>query len=109
MTGEQMNTAKTVSDRKALKAAWDEFISTGKVRKGSIRDEIVESWERCKSYGLDPCLKRIETEFNDEYKKKIMAENKALIDTARPFLLGLYDIIKSLEMVVFLTDRVGFI
>ena len=46
MTGEQMNTAKTVSDRKALKAAWDEFISTGKVRKGIIRDEIVESWER---------------------------------------------------------------
>lgn len=104
-----MNTAKKVSDRKALKAAWNEFISTGKVTRGIVRDEIVESWKRCKSFRLDPYLKRIKTDFSDEYKKKIIAENKPLIDTARPFLLGLYDIIKSLEMVVFLTDKDGFI
>lgn len=104
-----MSTAKTVSGRKALKAAWDAFISTGKVTRGIIREEIVESWQRCKSFGIDPYFKRIETDFSDEYKKRIISENKLLIDTARPFLLGLYDIIKSLEMVVFLTDKDGFI
>ena len=104
-----MKTVYAIPDRKELKSAWNEFIATGKVRKGAIRDEVLESWERCKSYGVNPYLERIEPDFSDEYKLKIMSENKVLIDTARPFLMGLYDIIRSLEMVVFLTDRDGFI
>lgn len=104
-----MSHVKTIPNRKELKAAWNEFVSTGEVRSGVVRDEILESWKRCRSYGLDPHIGLIVTDLSEEDKKRIITENMALIETARPFLKSLFEVIKSLEMVVFLTDRNGFI
>ena len=64
----------------------------------------MESWRRCRSHGLDPFLTKINKNVVYEEKSGILDKNRTLIDTARPFLEGLFELIKSLEMVVFLTD-----
>jgi transcriptional regulator with PAS, ATPase and Fis domain len=98
-----------IPERNKLKTAWSEFTKTGSVKVGVVKDEILKSWMRCKSYGLDPYSDRIETDISEADKQKFQAENSVLIETARPFLDSLFELIKSLEMVVFLTDRNGFI
>ncbi|MFH0787321.1 MAG: sigma 54-interacting transcriptional regulator [Pseudomonadota bacterium] len=104
-----MDHENRILNRKKLKAVWQEFVKTGKVRPGVVRDEIIESWKRCRSFGLDPFASNIVRAVSQEEWEAVMANNKALIATARPFLHGLYELIKSLEMVVFLTDKDGFI
>ncbi|MCD6280925.1 MAG: sigma 54-interacting transcriptional regulator [Deltaproteobacteria bacterium] len=96
-------------DRRKLRLAWEEFVNTGKVKGGIIRDDILASWRRCRSYGLDPFTDCIITDISEDAKEKAFAENNNLIITARPFLRSLYNLIRSLEMVTFLTDRDGFI
>ena len=98
-----------IPERNKLKTAWNEFTKTGSVKVGVVKDEILKSWMRCKSYGLDPYSDRIETDISEADKQKFQAENSVLIETARPFLDSLFELIKSLEMVVFLTDRNGYI
>ena len=97
------------SDRKKLRAALDEFMSTGRVRDGVLRDEILESWKRCKSLGVNPWMHRLETTMSEDEKKRRLEENRDLVTTARPFLTSLAELIKGLEMVVFLTDKDAFI
>jgi len=96
-------------DRAELRAAWEQFVSHGTLNPDLVRQEILESWERCKSYGLDPYAPDICAEFNAEDKERIFQEKHFLMKTARPFLQGLYKLIRSMEMVVFLTDQCGFI
>ncbi|MBC8417944.1 MAG: sigma 54-interacting transcriptional regulator [Desulfobacterales bacterium] len=98
-----------IPDRSELKAAWNEFMATGEVTGTVPRKEILDSWKRCRAYGTDPFTDRIETGIGEAEKAEIFEENKTLIETARPFLESLFQVIKSLEMVVFLTDRDGFI
>ena len=93
------------SDPKKIKIAWNEFIKMDKVKQGVVRNEILESWRRCKSYGLDPNAEKIITDISDEEKSKILTENKTLIDTARPFLENLFDVINELELLVYLTNK----
>ena len=84
-------------------------MATGEVTGTVLRREITASWKRCRAYGTDPFMERIETGMGEAEKARIFEENKPLIETARPFLKTLFEVIKSLEMVVFLTDRNGFI
>ena len=104
-----MNQKNKIRDRKKLKAAWQEFVKIGRVKPGIVRDEIIDSWKRCRSFGLDPFINSAVKPVSMEEWEGIVANNKALITTAHPFLQGLYELIKSLEMVVFLTDKDGFI
>lgn len=95
--------------REMLKTAWDEFISKGTVSNGVIREEILQSWQRCKTNGLDPYTQAINHNIGEAEGKAILAENRQLIETAHPFLESLFKFIRSLEMVIFLTDRDGVI
>ena len=94
-----------ISDSKKVKKAWREFVKTGKVRKGLIRDEILKSWKRCKSYGLDPNIEKITTVLTEEEIRKLLAENRALIDKTRLFLEGFSDWIKEQEVTFFLANK----
>ena len=98
-----------IRDRKKLKAAWQEFVKTGQVRRGVVRGEIVESWKRCKASGLNPYAKRILSDISEDEKKNIIDRGSELIETARPFLKSLFELIKSLDMVVYLSNKEGVI
>ncbi len=96
-------------DRETLKAAWNEFVATGAVSGGAVRDEILRSWQRCRADGLDPRSGTVPSHLMEPEKKNILRENRVLIEAARPFLEGLSKLISGLQMVLFLTDRNGFI
>lgn len=108
MTGEliQNNPDITVC-RERIKAAWENFIDKGEVRKGIIREEILQSWRRCWNAGVDPytsSLPKLDTDVNE-----LMEEKNFFISMARPFLEGLSNIIGTLGHIVFLTDENGYI
>ncbi len=76
-------------DRETLKAAWNEFVATGAVSGGAVRDEILRSWQRCRADGLDPRSGTVPSHLMEPEKKNILRENRVLIEAARPFLEGL--------------------
>jgi len=104
-----MDSHEMIPNRRALRAAWERFVLSDDEPDDVVRTEIIESWKRCKSYGVNPLIDRIESHVTQTEKAKRMGSNKDLIATARPFLTSLAELIKSLEMVVFLTDRDAFI
>ncbi len=100
-------------DKKKILEAKKKFIDTGSIRKGIVRDEILDSWKRCRSYSLDPDSDKNISGLTDNDKNKILSKNRALIEAARPFLENLckvisknfYELVGSLGLVVYLTDK----
>jgi sigma-54 dependent transcriptional regulator, acetoin dehydrogenase operon transcriptional activator AcoR len=99
----------TSPDRARIKVAWERFIETGSVDSSVIRREIRESWKRCRDLELDPFTDYIGAEISRKEKENSFARNSDLLTVARPFLKNLFELIRSLEFVIFLTDRNGFI
>lgn len=97
------------ADRKKIHNAWTEFMETGKVRKGLIREEILQSWIVCRNLGLNPQTATFRCVSVTE-KRKAIQENEFLINAARPFLKNLFNlVIKDMDMALFLTDRNGLV
>jgi len=92
-----------------FRPAWEQFIATGTVPEGVIREEVLASWQRCRDMGVDPYAQIIQADCADERKERILRDNAALIATARPFLKGIFDLVRHLDGVTFLTDHEGFI
>ncbi|MEN6472820.1 MAG: sigma 54-interacting transcriptional regulator [Syntrophaceae bacterium] len=95
--------------KKDIRHAWERFIATGKVPPGVIRKEVLASWRRCRELGLDPYTQTISAAFAEDEKGRILKDNAALIATARPFLMGIFELVRNLDGVSFLTDQDGFI
>lgn len=91
------------------KKLWVQFISTGIVPDGSVREEVHASWKRCRAFGLDPHTQTISAAFPNGEKERTLQAHATLIATARPFLMGLFELIRNLDGVSFLTDQDGFI
>ena len=95
--------------KKDIQVAWEQFIATGTVPPGAIREEVLASWRRCRGLGLDPYTQMITARFSEREKERILKQNAGLISTARPFLMGIFELIRNLDGVSFLTDHDGFI
>lgn len=92
-----------------IKTAWNEFIKTGAVKEGSVREDVLESWKRSRDLGIDPYSEDLH--FLDKFDlQKIITKNKLLINAAQPFLEHLFQVvIKEMDMTMFLTDRNGVV
>jgi len=86
---------------------WETVIVKRQIESISHKNDIAESWRRCLQKQLDPynsinhnittkCLDRA------EYSRKLM-------NVAKPYLTKLYDTVKGMDVVIFLTDRIGTI
>jgi len=89
----------------SIKKAWEEFQSTGEVSvEGVVREEVLQSWRRCKSVGLDPYAPVLFQISKDEISERI-EHNRVLISVATPFLQTLVDSVKGSGFRVDLYDR----
>ncbi|MGV8080611.1 MAG: sigma-54-dependent Fis family transcriptional regulator [Syntrophales bacterium] len=88
-----------------IKAAWEAFIATGDVPEGSLRQEILESWRRCRALGLDPYTETNPDPVNVPGAESMIRQKDFLIRAARPFLESLFNLIRDWGMVVYLTDE----
>lgn len=103
-----MSSRTPVHDREKLNRDWNHFMKTGTLPKdGVIRAEILESWMRCFARGVDPYTEMSPFVITQEETEALIVEHTELIRATDPFLDGLYELVRDLEMVVFLTDKDG--
>lgn len=97
-------------DQKRKKAllAWEAFIKDEPIEEGSVRDIILDSWKRSKEYGVDPFSLTCEILSEEEIKKRIQ-RREALVDTAKPYLEKIYNIVEDSNFYVAVTDEDGYI
>jgi Transcriptional activator of acetoin/glycerol metabolism len=87
--------------------AWNEFVKEGCINH-KVRDEIAESWRRCKSYQVSPMDGKGKNKYKASEKLKIQ-ENAQLISVARPIIENVYSIVEGSGFAVMLADKDGYI
>jgi PAS domain S-box-containing protein len=88
--------------------AWQQFIEKRQVEPAVVPDVIVDSWNRCAGYNVDPY------HLNDEIMSRRdlperLRDNKRLLEIANPVIDKLYVLLKDSGYTVFLTDYHGYI
>lgn len=87
--------------------AWKQFIENGFV-DSNVKQEIADSWRRCKSYGVD----HMSGCGNDRYKVPFelkIKENAELISVAHPIMENVYNIVAGSGFAIILADKDGYI
>jgi PAS domain S-box-containing protein len=88
---------------------WELFISEGILNKEGLRDVISKSWERSKSYNIDPFKNDFSIELSEDDLKKKYKEFLPLLETAKPLMQTLYNLIQNSNFMIRLTDRDGYV
>ena len=86
---------------------WEEFIHNGRLISGTVREEIFDSWKRCKEIGVDPAAspqlpKISESDWND-----LRDANRAVIDATEKFAAMLGDLLTEQGVQISITDAQG--
>ncbi len=90
-------------------AEWKQFIQGGEVDRSIVNPLILESWERCKSKGVNPYLTSVPTVLRGGALETLLEANRELIETSHPFMDQLYEVVKGSSFVVALSDANGFL
>ncbi|MFZ0928327.1 MAG: sigma-54-dependent Fis family transcriptional regulator [Syntrophobacteraceae bacterium] len=88
---------------------WRKFVRGMEVDSGGVRPVIVDSWERCRSKGVDPYLTRVPLVLDGERLQALLERNGELIDISRPFMEHLFGFVKGSTFIVALSDANGFL
>ncbi|MFH0727097.1 MAG: sigma 54-interacting transcriptional regulator [Pseudomonadota bacterium] len=95
--------------REQLQEAWRKFIETGEESPDIVRAEILASWKKCRSNGLAPYGDLVREEGAHDTIERLCEASKDLLTAARPVMESLAEIIKSLGMVIYLTNADGVV
>ncbi len=93
-------------NRKEIKEALTNFQAGRPFETKYIRKEILDSWERCRGYGVDPQVTDGEV-LSSQQVNKLQEDNKDLIAAADEYLRTLYDAISDYGTILILTDHEG--
>lgn len=89
---------------------WKSFITTGRLPRGSLRREILESWKRCKlQYALDPYATPRPVKLSEQELFQRKQENEILLEAAKPFLRVLSSSVRGSGFIITLADRDGYV
>lgn len=88
---------------------WELFVSEGVLNKNGLRDIISQSWERSKLYGIDPFKNNFSIELTQNDLKNKYKEFLPLLETAKPLMQTLYNLIQNSDFMIRLTDRDGYV
>jgi transcriptional regulator with PAS, ATPase and Fis domain len=89
---------------------WEHFIQGEmKIDISVIPNEILESWLRCQSMGVEPLTQPRNTILSGQDLQAVLSNNKKLIEASQPFMSHLYHIVKSSRFTVSLFDKDGYI
>ncbi len=88
--------------------AWEKQVKNETYNHSFIRPEIFDSWVRSNEFLVDPyhMKKNILPPHALEEKKE---ENKELINTVKPYMNNIYNIVKGSGFYIMLTDKDGYI
>ncbi len=89
---------------------WKKFISGERnIDTSVVSQELLDSWIRCVSMGIDPLAKAHNKILEGEELKALLSKNKALIDASLPFMISLYEFLEGPGFIILLFDRESFI
>lgn len=91
-----------------LKEAWEYFIEDREYDFSFIRPEILDSWKRSRSVGVDPKKINYRNLSADELNLKIN-KNIGLISIVHPYLEQIYSIVRGSGSYILLCDRDGYV
>ncbi len=89
---------------------WEKFISGGtKLDEAVIPNDILESWNRCKNYGVNPKKAIINNVLTGNRLKELQHRNKELIKISWPFMRHLYKFVEGSGIIVVLFNHEGYL
>ena len=99
-------------NQQAIKKAHENFINGRRVETGSVRPEILQSWQRSKALGIDPEMKKFPSVLNKGQVSELLAANELLISCARDILKNFFHLIRedtAANNVIMLMDREAYL
>lgn len=96
-----------MASRKSLeniRREWERFVRTGDCDEGVVRKEILDSWKRCRAFGIDPDGGVCEQVLEGDDLAGLLEDNKELIELAKPVLNGLYSFLKGSGFYIILAN-----
>jgi transcriptional regulator of acetoin/glycerol metabolism len=89
---------------------WNHFINgETKIDISVIPGEILESWQRCQSLGVNPINPPKPPVLTEGEIKELLQKNKPLIDASEMFVNHLYHFVRSSRFTVSLYDKDGYV
>ncbi|MCR4441840.1 MAG: sigma 54-interacting transcriptional regulator [Peptococcaceae bacterium] len=101
----QLTRLKKNSD---LFTEWQNFINSGKEPE-NVRPAIAASWQRCRSWGVNPLGGKSSLALHSEEFFARLEEKKPLINIVKPYLENIYLAAAEFNFVTFLADGEGTI
>lgn len=92
-----------------VKSVWTEFQGTGKCSEFNGDYRILESWQHCRTLGIDPYLAGEPTYLNYEELSQRLKSNSSIINIAQPIISEAYRLAAHHKLVVSLLDADGYI
>ena len=90
--------------------AWRTFVQRGRIVKGAVRPEILDSWKRCRFlYKLDPYASPRPVRLSAEELAKRRQANAVLLDSAKPFLEIIRTSVQGSGFITTLADKDGYV
>ncbi len=100
---------KNCDSIKGAARAWKQFVDQGELDIETVREEIAESWQRCKQAGVNPYIEIKSNILDQNYLNECLHRKSALIGIALPFMQKLYEFVIGTGFVVMLADENGYI
>lgn len=103
------STQDLYSKAKSIKHKWENFMSYSSKSENLltlVRSDILDSWERCQSVGLNPEQKQAKTAFTSVELANILSESD-LYRAAKPVIDHIYDKLIGTGYVLTLNDENG--
>jgi sigma-54 dependent transcriptional regulator, acetoin dehydrogenase operon transcriptional activator AcoR len=89
---------------------WDKFVGGNiQIENAIIPNEILESWVRCKNYGVNPKKASINNVLTGAQLKDLQSRHKELIKISWPFMRHLYKFVEGSEFIVALCNQNGYL
>ncbi|HMM22384.1 MAG TPA: sigma 54-interacting transcriptional regulator [Selenomonadales bacterium] len=96
--------------REAYYREWKAFVEKGYCNDKIIRPQTLDSWTRCRDYGLNPLIRNPNAVIEDDKKlEEVLSSNKFLIDLAKPYMEILAQVVDETGFIGFLASKEGYI
>jgi transcriptional regulator of acetoin/glycerol metabolism len=100
-------TALTLETAREVRKAWERFMMGDETHLEKVRPVIRESWQRSRSLGVDPALRKLPTTLDPEELSRRCQQNAHLLQAGREVFAFLSQLLTVEAFSIGITDREG--
>lgn len=95
------------ASQERIKKSWERFIKEGIIEGESVREIVLDSWERCHNYNVDPIKSKPIAVYQGTELEKHLNKYRKLIDVSIPVMKNLLNFVGDGNFVIVLADEHG--